>query len=82
MISCRMKSICKLYGVLAMASIVIDLSDSQLQKLQELAKVYGISADALLRASVEDWLSSPKEDFIGAAEYAITKNTELYERLA
>lgn len=65
-----------------MASITIDLSDSQFQKLQELAKVYGIPAEVLLRASIEDWLSSPKANFTQAAEYVLQKNAELYRRLA
>ena len=65
-----------------MASITIDLPDNQFQKLQDLAKVYGIPAEVLLRASIEDWLSSPKSDFTEAAEYVLNKNAELYRRLA
>ncbi|MGF1478047.1 MAG: DNA-binding protein [Cyanophyceae cyanobacterium] len=65
-----------------MASITIDLSDSQFQKLQELAKVHGIPSEGLLRASIDDWLSSPKSDFTHAAEYVLNKNAELYRRLA
>lgn len=65
-----------------MASITIDLSENQLQKLQELAKVHGISAEALLRASVEDWLNAPDTQFTDAANYVLQKNTELYRRLA
>ena len=65
-----------------MASITIDLSDSQFQELQNLARAYGIPPEALLRASVEDWLSSPKSDFTEAAEYVLNKNAELYRRLA
>ena len=56
-----------------MASITIDLPDNQFQKLQDLAKVYGIPAEVLLRASIEDWLSSPKSDFTQAAEYVLKK---------
>lgn len=65
-----------------MASITIDLPDSQFQKLQNLARVHGIPAEALLRASIADWLSSPKDDFTQTAEYVLQKNTELYRRLA
>ena len=65
-----------------MASITIDLSDSQFQELQNLARVYGIPPEILLRASVEDWLSSPKSDFTQAADYVLSKNAELYRRLA
>lgn len=65
-----------------MASITIDLSDSQFQELQNLARVYGIPPEILLRASVEDWLSSSKSDFTQAADYVLNKNAELYRRLA
>jgi hypothetical protein len=65
-----------------MASITINLSDSQFQSLQDLARVHGISVEALLCASIEDWLSSPKSDFTQAAEYVLQKNAELYRRLA
>ncbi|MBW4560528.1 MAG: DNA-binding protein [Mojavia pulchra JT2-VF2] len=65
-----------------MASITIDIPDSQLQKLQDLAKVHGISLEALLRVSIEEWLSDQKSDFTDAANYVLKKNAELYRRLA
>ena len=65
-----------------MASITIDLSDSQLQKLQNLAREYGIATEVLLKASLEDWLNLQKGDFVNAADYVLEKNAELYRRLA
>ncbi|MBF2009458.1 DNA-binding protein [Chlorogloeopsis sp. ULAP01] len=65
-----------------MASITIDLSDSQFQKLQDLAAVYGITLEVLLKVSLEDWLNSQKSEFVDAANYVLTKNAELYRRLA
>lgn len=65
-----------------MALITIDLSDTQLQKLQDLADVHGISLEVLLKASLEDWLNSQKADFVEAADYVLSKNAELYQRLA
>ncbi|NJK40009.1 MAG: DNA-binding protein [Oscillatoriales cyanobacterium RM2_1_1] len=65
-----------------MASITIDLSDSQFQKLQNLARVHGIATEVLLKASLEDWLSLQKGDFVNAADYVLLKNAELYRRLA
>ncbi|MFQ4142673.1 DNA-binding protein [Chlorogloeopsis sp. ULAP02] len=65
-----------------MASITIDLSDSQFQKLQDLAAVYGIRLEVLLKVSLEDWLNSQKSEFVDAANYVLTKNAELYRRLA
>jgi hypothetical protein len=64
------------------ASITLDISDIQFQKLQDLATVYGIAPEALLKASLEDWLNSQKSEFIDAANYVLTKNAELYQRLA
>jgi predicted transcriptional regulator len=64
-----------------MASITINIPDSQLQKLQELAKLYGISLEALLSASIEEWLSDQKTDFTNTANYVLKKNAELYRRL-
>ena len=65
-----------------MASITIDLSDSQFQKLQDLAKAHEIALEVLLRSSLEDWLNSQKSEFIDAADYVLMKNAELYKRLA
>ena len=42
-----------------MASITINLSDEQLQKLEQLAQENGVTADNLLRSSIEDWLNYP-----------------------
>lgn len=65
-----------------MTSITIDLSDSQFQKLQDLARVHGIAIEVLLKASLEDWLNLQKGDFVNAGDYVLTKNAELYRRLA
>lgn len=65
-----------------MTSITIDLSDSQFQKLQDLAKAHGIALEVLLRSSLEDWLNSQKSEFVNAADYVLMKNAELYKRLA
>ncbi len=65
-----------------MASITIDLSDSQFQKLQDLAKAHDIAIEVLLKVSLEDWLNLQKGDFVNAADYVLKKNAELYQRLA
>jgi antitoxin FitA len=65
-----------------MTSITIDISDHQLQTLQDLAKVCGVSPEALLCASLDDWLSAPKPEFSHAANHVLKKNAELYHRLA
>lgn len=65
-----------------MASITIELSDSQFQKLRALAAVHGIAPEVLLKVGLEDWLNSQKSEFVDAANYVLTKNAELYQRLA
>lgn len=50
--------------------------------LQALAKVHGIAPEVLLKASLEDWLNVQKGDFVDAADRVLTKNAELYRRLA
>ncbi len=65
-----------------MASIRIDLSDSQFQKLQNLARVHGIVTEVLLKASLEDWLNLQKGDFVDAVDYVLEKNAKLYRCLA
>ncbi|MCC5627277.1 DNA-binding protein [Nostoc sphaeroides] len=47
-----------------MASITLDISDEQLQKLQAIAQESGISLEHLLRTRIEDWLSHPTSDFV------------------
>ena len=65
-----------------MALITIDLSDDQLQKLQQLARESQVSPEDLLRTNIEDWLVRPKNEFTQAASYVLNKNAELYRRLA
>ncbi|ESA33492.1 ribbon-helix-helix copg family [Leptolyngbya sp. Heron Island J] len=65
-----------------MASITIELPDSHLKNLQELANAHGIPLEVLLRSSLENWISSQNTDFVNAADYVLEKNAELYQRLA
>jgi hypothetical protein len=65
-----------------MSSITIILSDERLLRLKELAKEAKLAPEDLVRASVEEWLSRPKDDFARAANYVLQKNAELYRRLA
>lgn len=64
-----------------MASITIDLSDSQFEQLQALVAGHGIALEVLLKASLEDWLNSQKSEFGDATNYVLTKNSKLYRRL-
>lgn len=65
-----------------MASITLELSDSQLQKLQDLAALYGVTLEVLLKIGLDDWLSAQTSEFVESADYVLQKNAELYRRLA
>ena len=65
-----------------MAAVTIDLPDSHFQTLQALADKYGIPVEILLRSSLESWITAQSADFVEATDYVLTKNDELYKRLA
>jgi hypothetical protein len=65
-----------------MTTISVPLSEEGLEQLQQVARRAGVSAEELARASLEDWLRQPRDDFAAAARYVLEKNRELYKRLA
>lgn len=64
-----------------METITITLPEPILRKLQELAQEAKVSPEELVRASVEEWLLRPRDDFARAANYVLQKNAALYQRL-
>jgi hypothetical protein len=64
------------------ATITIPITEERLLKLKELAKEANVAPEDLVRASLEEWLRRPKDDFARAANYVVQKNIELYRRLA
>jgi hypothetical protein len=60
----------------------VELTDSQLDSLRERAKSIGISAEQLASAAVADLVGRPADDFERAAALVLSKNAELYRRLA
>jgi len=65
-----------------MNTITIALSDESFFRLRELAKEAQVAPEELVRASVDEWLNRPNEDFDRAANHVLRKNAELYRRLA
>ena len=65
-----------------MTHITISISDERMQKLREKASRFQVAPEDLVRASLEDLLALPEEDFRQALEYVLSKNAELYRRLA
>ncbi len=65
-----------------MTTITISLPADHLQKLREVAAQYRVAPEDLVRASVEELLAQPEEEFKRALDYVLNKNAELYRRLA
>jgi len=68
-------------GLKSMA-LAIDLSDHQAQALAEAAARLQISETDLAAAAVRDLIAQPADDFNAAAQRVLSKNAELYRRLA
>src|SRR6266704_5752660 len=66
---------------ICMTTITISIPDDHLKRLQEIADRLGITLEELLRAGIEQLLSQ-HETFQNAVDYVLTKNAELYRRLA
>ena len=60
----------------------IELTESQLESLRERAKSLGLSIEQLASAAVADLVARPADDFQRAAALVLSKNHELYRRLA
>jgi PAS domain-containing protein len=62
--------------------ITITLPDERLLKLKEMAEIFGVTPEELVRLSVEDMLTRPDRAFEEATRKVLEKNAELYRRLA
>jgi len=65
-----------------MSPITVALPDERLIQLRELAARLGIAPEDLARASIEDLLDRSDEAFQRAVEKVLSKNADLYKRLA
>ena len=65
-----------------MSSITIPIAADRLEQLQAVATRFGITAEELVRYSIEDILSQPDEALQAAVVYVLDKNADLYQRLA
>jgi hypothetical protein len=65
-----------------MSTLVISLPEDRLRKLEDIARRFGIAPEELVRASIEELLTRPEEDFRRALDFVLNKNAELYRRLA
>jgi predicted transcriptional regulator len=65
-----------------MTTLTISLSEDRLQQLKERAAQLRVAPEDLVRASIEEFLTRPEEEFQRALTYVLNKNIELYRRLA
>jgi hypothetical protein len=65
-----------------MTTLTISLSEDRLQQLNERAARLRIAPEELVRASIEELLTRPDEEFQRALMYVLNRNAELYRRLA
>ncbi|MBM3934807.1 MAG: DNA-binding protein [SAR202 cluster bacterium] len=65
-----------------MNSVTLDLTDEQTKRLHKLAARLGVTMQELVRISLFELLNAPETDFEAAADHVISKNSELYRRLA
>jgi len=65
-----------------MTTFTITLPDERLKKLEEIAKRFRVAPEELVRASLEELLTRPLDDFQKIVERVLSKNADLYKRLA
>ncbi len=65
-----------------MTTITVQLDDSKIVLLREKAQKYGLRLDQLVAASIEDLIAQSEPEFDEAVRRVLSKNKELYERLA
>ncbi len=65
-----------------MTALTIPLSDEAFERLRAIAVRAGSTPEQVARLFLEEWLAERGNDFVAAAEYVLSKNAELYRRLA
>ena len=65
-----------------MNTLTITLSEERFARLQEIARRFNVKVEDLARVGIEEWLRQPDEKFEAAVGYILTKNADLYRRLA
>ena len=65
-----------------MARITIEIEDSKAELLRKKAEKFGILPDQFVTASIEDLIGQAEPEFEDAMRKVISKNKELYKRLA
>ena len=67
---------------IAMARITVEIDDRKAAILEDKAKKFGLLPEQFVTASIEELISQPEPDLEAAIRKVLSKNQELYERLA
>jgi len=65
-----------------MARITVEIEDSKAIILKQKADKFGLLPDQFVTATIEDLIAQPERDFEAAMHRVLSKNKELYDRLA
>ena len=65
-----------------MARSTVEIENSKATLLREKAAKFGLLPDQFVIASIEDIIAQPEPDFEAAMHRVLSKNKELYDRLA
>ena len=65
-----------------MIRITVEIDDNKAAILKKKARKFGLLPDQFVTASIEDLISQPDPEFESAMRRVLSKNRELYERLA
>lgn len=65
-----------------MTTVTLQLDDTKADALRKKAQRVGLEAEQLLAVSVDDLIGQPDADFDQAVQRVLSKNRELYRRLA
>lgn len=65
-----------------MATVAVELSEHEANRLEERARRLGIPTSELLRMAVVQLADEPEDRFAEVAKRVLAKNRDLYERLS
>jgi hypothetical protein len=65
-----------------MTTITVRIDDKKAEALREKAARFGLQPEQFLIASVDDLISQPDVEFDEAAQRVLSRNRDLYRRLA
>jgi hypothetical protein len=65
-----------------MTRIIVEIDDIKAAILEDKARKFGLLPEQFVTASIENLISQPEPDLEAAIQKVLSKNQELYERLA